>query len=351
MVTLRPCSPDRACSRRGISRALLCLCLAANIVVPCAQAQSAEPVQLSPHDRPSQQSSTAATADGRQGVSLHVRPLQVDVDLVLVPVTITDAMNHAVTGLRKEDFVLFEHDEQQQIRYFSSEDEPISLGVILDLSKSMTNKIDVAREAVAAFFQGANPQDDYFVVTFADRPQLLAEPTRSVGYVQSMLATVKPAGHTALLDAIYLGIQQSRSARYKRRALLIISDGGDNHSRYRSREVKKLVQEADVEICAIGIFDSIFKTPEEWAGKRLLTEITEATGGRTITLSNSNLVRLPEIAANISWELRSRYVLGYQPKNPVRDGRWRKIKVQLAPSANTAQLQIYWKRGYLARAQ
>jgi Ca-activated chloride channel family protein len=276
----------------------------------------------------------------------QVRPLRVDVDLVLVPVSITDAMNRPVIGLQQRDFELYEGSEPQQVRYFSTEDAPLSIGVILDVSKSMSNKIDLAREAVAEFLATSNPEDDYFVITFSDKPHVLADATRSVGYIQEKLAMAEPKGRTALLDAIYLGMTKLHSAQYKRRALLIISDGGDNCSRYRAKEIKSLVQEADVEIYAIGVFDSMFRTPEEWAGKRLLTEITEATGGRTATLSNVR--KLPEVARAISLELRSRYVLGYRPSNDAHDGTWRKIKVRLNPEASTAPLQVTAKKGYQA---
>ena len=281
-----------------------------------------------------------------QGMFAHTKPIRSDVNVVLVPVTVTDAKNRPVLSLPKDKFLLYEGEQLQNIRYFSAEDGPISIGILLDLSKSMTNKIDLAREALGEFFKTANPEDDYFVVTFADRPQLIADTTQSIGTIRAKLAQAVPSGHTAMLDAIYLALNKSRHARFKRRALLIISDGGDNCSRYRSREIKSMVQESDVEIYAIGIFDSIFKTPEEWAGKKLLTEITEATGGHTVSLGNAKT--LPEVAAAISLELRSQYILGYEPSNTAQDGSWRKIKVRLAPQATPQPAQVYAKRGYQA---
>jgi Ca-activated chloride channel homolog len=314
---------------------VLVLCLA---VAASAQSES-EDVHLVPREKP-------AAAIPERSLIPHTRPLRADVNVVLVPVTVTDTRNRPLLGLEREHFLLYEGDEQQRIRYFSTEDAPISVGILLDLSKSMSNKIDVAKEALGEFFKTANPADDYFVITFANRPQLLADATQSIGSIQAKLADAAPKGHTALLDAIYLGLSKARHSRYKRRALLIISDGGDNCSRYRSREIKSLVQESDVEIYAIGIFDSIFKTPEEWAGKKLMTEITEATGGHTVALGNVR--QLPEVAAAISLELRSQYVLGYQPSNPTHDGSWRKIKVRLDPAVAPAPAQVYAKRGYQA---
>ncbi len=276
----------------------------------------------------------------------HTKPIRSDVNVVLVPVTVTDAKNRPVLTLQKDKFLLYEGEQLQNIQYFSTDDGPISIGILLDLSKSMSNKIDLAREALGEFFKTANPEDDYFVVTFADRPQLIADTTQSIGTIRGKLAEAVPSGHTAMLDAIYLGLNKSRHSRYKRRALLIISDGGDNCSRYRTREIKSMVQESDVEIYAIGIFDSIFKTPEEWAGKKLLTDITAATGGHTVSIGNPK--QLPEVAAAISLEMRSQYILGYHPSNSALDGSWRKIKVRLAPAATPEPAQVYAKRGYQA---
>jgi Ca-activated chloride channel family protein len=348
MMIFRPRSPRRS----RFSHILLLLSVTGAVTVLlafCAQAQTADPVHIVPLREATETATSSAPGGGEPVLNTRAKPLVMNVERVLVPVTVTDAANHMVTGLQQENFALYEGDALQQIRSFSTEDVPLSLGVLLDLSRSMTNKLDVAREAVAEFFKSANPQDDFFVITFSDRPRVLADYTESLGNIQASLATARAEGHTALLDAIYLGVSKMRSARHQRRALLIISDGGDNRSRYRAQEIKNLVQEADVEIYAVGLFDSIFKTPEERAGKRLLTSITEATGGRTITLSNPS--RLPQVTAAIGLELRNQYVLGYQPKDPLRDGKWRKIKVQLTPPSGSPRLQVYSRRGYLAPSE
>jgi VWFA-related protein len=167
----------------------------------------------------------------------------------------------------------------------------------------------LARDALAEFFNDSRPDDDYFVVTFSDSPELVADVTQSIGTLRARLGQVTPKGHTALLDAIYLGVQKLKHARYQRKALLIISDGGDNHSRFTAGEIKDMVMESDVQIYGIGIYSSIFHTPEEWSGQHLLTTITEATGGRTITVGNAR--ELPQAAATISTDLRNEYVLGY----------------------------------------
>ena len=276
----------------------------------------------------------------------HTKPMKVDVDLVLVPVTITDPMNRLVTGLDKDNFSLFEGKDQQDIKHFSSEDAPVSLGVIFDMSGSMSTKIERAREAVVEFFKTANPQDEFFLITFADKPEQLSDFTQSVEDIQGKMVYTIPKGRTALLDAIYLGVSKMRQAKYPKRALLIISDGGDNHSRYTEGEIKSLVKEADVLIYAIGIYDHYASTEEERLGPALLGEVAELTGGRAFTIDNPN--DLGDVATKIGIELRNQYVLGYRPKNPAHDGKWRKIRVKLLPPKGLPPLRVYAKTGYYA---
>ncbi len=216
------------------------------------------------------------------------KPLKAVANLVLLPVTITDLQNHPVTGLEKDNFKVFEGKEPQDIRHFSGEDVPVSLGVILDTSGSMSSKFDRAREAIVEFFKTANPQDEFFMIAFSDRPEELSDFTSSVDDIQGKLLYTMPKGRTALLDAIYFGIIKMRQAKYPKRALLIISDGGDNRSRYTEGEIKSLVKEGDALIYAIGIYDQYFPTEEERLGPQLLDDITRLTGGRAFTVDNPN---------------------------------------------------------------
>ncbi len=287
-----------------------------------------------------------AGANGDPSLRTHTKPLIKDVDLVLVPVTVTDPMNRLVTGLEKENFELTDSGEPQQIRHFSSEDAPISLGVIFDISGSMTDKIDKSRQAVVEFFRTANPQDEFFLITFSEKPEVLVDFTSSVEDIQNKLVYAIPKGRTALLDAIYLGMNRMEKAKYERKALLIISDGGDNHSRYTEGEIKSMVREADVQIYGIGLFDRDAKTPEEREGPALLEEVTEVTGGRTFVIGSPN--ELADVATKIGIELRNQYVLGYRPTNPARNGKWRKIKVRLNPPKGLPPLHVYAKTGYYA---
>jgi Ca-activated chloride channel family protein len=271
------------------------------------------------------------------------------VNLVLVPVTVTDPMNRLVTGLDKENFQVFEGKEQQEVRNFSSEDAPVSLGVIFDMSGSMSSKIERAREAVIEFFKTANPQDEFFLITFADKPEEISDFTQSIDDLQGKLVFTVPKGRTALLDAIYLGLSKMREAKYPKKALLIISDGGDNHSRYTEGEIKGLVKEADVMIYSIGIYDHYFQTEEERLGPALLSDISDLSGGRAFTIDNPN--DLADVATKIGIELRNQYVLGYRPKNPGHDGKWHKIKVKLLPPKGLPPLHVYARTGYYASSQ
>jgi len=313
------------------------LCLLTLAIAPVMHSQSDGPLRVTPRDE------STETTPGDP----HVKPLRVEVNVVLVPVVVADAMNHPIIGLEKQNFVLSDNDEQEEIQYFSAEDSPISVGLLVDVSKSMTDKIDAEREAVSEFFKNANPEDDYFVVTFSSHPQMLTEVTQSIGTIESKLGAVVPNGSTAMLDAISEAMARLRSAKYKRRALLIISDGGDNNSHHKYREIKSLVRDSDVEVYAIGLFDTtFFKTYEEFMGKKWLSDITDATGGRTVTIDNAS--KMGDAAAAISTEMRSQYVLGYRPSNNLTDGKRRQIKVRVInPVAGDAQLQAYYKRGYV----
>jgi Ca-activated chloride channel homolog len=275
--------------------------------------------------------------------------IRTDVDLALVSVTVTDPYNRLVTGLDPDNFRVYEDNVEQEITSFSSEDVPISIGVIFDLSGSMSNKIAKSREAAIQFFKTANPQDEFFLVSFNERAELTSGFTNSVEELQSRMMMSAPKGRTALLDAIYLGLSEMRGAHNAKRALLIISDGGDNHSRYNESDIKRLVREADTQLYAIGIFDPLGyrnRTPEELNGPSLLSDITDMTGGRVFSVER--LDDLPDIATKIGMELRNQYVLGYHPSNKAHDARWRKIKVKLRPPKGLPPLTVYAKTGYYA---
>jgi Ca-activated chloride channel family protein len=269
-----------------------------------------------------------------------------DVNLVLVPVSVTDPQQRLVTGLSRDNFQVFEGKKSQEIRHFSSEDAPVSIGLVVDTSGSMKDKMERVHQAVTEFCEAANPQDEFFLITFADRPQLVEDFTSSPSEIENKMIFARSKGSTALLDAIYLGLAKMRQAKYSKKALLIISDGGDNHSRYGEWQVKKASQEADVAIYAIGVYDRYVPTREEYLGPELLSHITEPTGGRAFTVSDIN--DLPSVAYRLGMELRVQYVLAYQPADAPRDGKWHKIRVKLRLPKRLAFLQAHAKTGYYA---
>jgi len=333
-------------------RTLSCL-LALSLFVPIlgtvtAFAQDADVEDV--HVAPRMDTQPADKTDVEQDtVRTHAPMIKSKVDLVLVPVTVTDPMNRLVTGLDKENFEVFEGKDRQEVRHFSAEDAPISLGVIFDMSGSMASKIERAREAVIDFFKTANPQDEFFLITFSEKPEETSDFTQSIDDLQGKLVFTVPKGRTALLDAIYLGVSKMREAKYPKKSLLIISDGGDNHSRYTEGEIKSLVKEADVMIYSIGIYDHFFASEEERLGPQLLSDVSELSGGRSFTIDNPN--DLGDVATKIGIELRNQYVLGYRPKNPGHDGKWHKIKVKLLPPKGLPPLHVYAKSGYYAASQ
>lgn len=291
------------------------------------------------------------TRQKKDAASIQSRPADIKVNstLVLVNVTVTDPLSRFVTGLERENFRVFEDKKEQEISAFSSEDAPISIGLVFDTSGSMGSKLQKSREAASDFFQTANPDDEFFLVRFNDRPELAVSFTKDTDKIQSALTFTQSKGRTALLDGVYLAMNQMKKARHPRKALLIISDGGDNSSRYTESEIKNAVREADVQIYAIGIFEPAAgrgRTPEEAMGPGLLNELAEQTGGRAYAVENP--AELPDIAAKIGVELRNEYILGYTPKNQERDGRYRRVLVKLVQPRGLPPLKAIFRLGYYA---
>jgi VWFA-related protein len=289
---------------------------------------------------------------GEKHEALPKANIRVDANLVLIPVTVTDPLNRFVTGLEKENFKVFEDKKEQTISSFSNEDAPLSAGVIFDCSGSMGHKLEKSRLAVAQFFKTANPEDEFFLVQFADTANLVQPFTQNLEEIQNRLTFTQSKGRTALLDAVYLGLHEMKKGKNPRKALLVISDGGDNNSRYTEAEIRNLVREADVQIYAIGIYEmagSRARTLEESNGPALLTEIAEQTGGRQYEVDNLN--ELPDVASKIGIELRNQYLLGYSPQNQERDGKYRHVLVKIVPPRGLPQLRPFWRLGYYAPAQ
>jgi Ca-activated chloride channel family protein len=278
------------------------------------------------------------------GAAIHV-----DVNLVLVPLTVTDPLNRLVTGLEKENFQLYDNNNLQTIRSFATEDAPLTIGIVFDLSGSMQSKFVRARKALSEFLRTCNPQDEFFVVGFNDRPAIIVDYTSDVEDVEARMVMLRPENRTALIDAMYLGVNHLKTAKYERKAMLVISDGGDNRSRYTEGELTRAVRESEVQIYSIGIFDTYAPTEEEQNGPILLHDMSEATGGRLFKVLD--VQDLADIAQRISDELRNEYVLGYTPTDKKRDGTWRKLKVRLLPPPGLPTMTVHNREGYYAPSQ
>jgi Ca-activated chloride channel homolog len=272
--------------------------------------------------------------------------IKMNVDMTLVNVSVTDSYSNSVTWLNKENFKVYEDGVEQEISAFSSEDVPISIGLIFDMSGSMASKFDKTRQAALQFMRTANPHDEFFLVRFNDRAELTNKFTSSIEELESRVMFTAAGGRTALLDAVYLGLDQMRNARNGRRALLIISDGGDNHSRYNEEDIRNALKESDCQLYAMGIFDGhrIGRKSQERYGWSLLSELVETTGGRLFPVSK--LSDLPDIASKIGMELRNQYVVGYKPRDTRH--KWRKIKVKLNVPKGLPPVKVYAKMGYYA---
>ena len=278
--------------------------------------------------------------------------LRIDTNLVLIPVTVTTPMNQFVTGMDKENFRLFEDKVEQEVSYFASFDAPLSVGLVFDASGSMGQKLAKSRQAASQFFKTANPEDEFFLIQFNDRPQMVVDYTRDTEEIMTRLTFTQAKGRTSLLDGMYQALLHLRKGKNPRKAILVISDGGDNSSRYTESEVRNLLKEADAQLYAIGIFEPISargRTAEELSGPGLLNDMAEMTGGRHFPVENLN--DLPDIAARIGMELRNQYVLGYISKNQNRDGKYRRVQVRLNQPRSLPPLRALHRQGYYAPNQ
>jgi len=271
--------------------------------------------------------------------------LKVDVDLVLVNATVTDPQNRYVTGLDKEHFQVWEDKIEQELDYFSAEDVPISLGIIFDVSGSMKDKLAVARDAAVTFLKTGNPEDEYFLVEFANRPEVAQDFTTDITRLQNHLIFTPAKGMTALYDSVYLGLEKLREGNNPKKALLLITDGEDNRSRYTFSNVKEFVKEQDIQIYSIGIvgdFNSQLGTGR--TGRALVGELSDLTGGRAFF--PDSVYDLEDICTKIAVELKNQYVLGFRSTNAAKDGKWRKLQVKMKPPKGLPRLNVRYKTGY-----
>jgi VWFA-related protein len=300
------------------------------------------PLEIAPRTRP-----------GPAALAAETQPsVRVDASLVLIPVHVITTSGVSVTNLKKEDFVLSEDGVRQTITHFAQDDAPLSAGVLLDISGSMKNKMGKASEAAGEFFKFANPEDEFFLVEFNGRPKLKVPFTQEWAEICRQISQAKASGLTALLDAIHLGIAQMKHARNGRKALIILSDGGDNFSRRNLRELTNTLIESNVQVYAMGLYDGDYSfkhTPEERNGPRLLDEVALNTGGRDFPVTS--LDNLPSIGVQIARELRNQYILGYSPTAITSDGKFHRVNLKLAAPDTETELRAFYRRGYYAPAQ
>lgn len=269
--------------------------------------------------------------------------IRINVDMALVPVTVLDPYGRTVTGLQRDNFRVFDGTQQVPIVSFGRQDQPISVGLIYDCSRSMTTKFKTAREAPRELFQQLNASDESFLITVSDKAEIRHELTSDLNEVQNALTFTNPEGSTSLIDGIYMGLQELKKAHNPRKALIVVSDGGDNNSRYTLHELETIAVESDTQIFAMGLYDHP-QTMEEVQGPALLTQLSSRTGGINFVIRNVN--ELHTAMGKIGVSLHNQYVLGYYPPDEAQGGRYRKIKVQLLVPRGVPPLQLFTRAGY-----
>ena len=276
------------------------------------------------------------------------RPVKIKTDLVTLTLTVTDQYGRYVSGLNKNAFTIQDNNQEQDIQFFSDSDAPVSVGIVFDVSGSMSGeKILKARQALSRFILTSHPSDEYFLIAFNSRAQLLLDRSRDGDAVLQKLSLVQPQKNTALYDAVYLGVERVTRGSHEKRALLIISDGQDNSSRYNFNEVRRLMKESDVVAYAVGILGNGDNT-SAWGiqGQAFLDEITSVTGGKSFYPQTD--VEMDEIFEKIALELRHQYSLGYTPKDFQPNGKWRRVKVKVKPPRGLPRLSVRARDGYYA---
>jgi Ca-activated chloride channel family protein len=298
-----------------------------------------------------QPSSPKTALDGPivQPIMDDEKPYITHTDLITLTVTVTDTYGRFVTGLNKNSFSIFDDKNEQEIAFFSDEDAPVSLGIVFDVSGSMGgDKITRAREALSKFIDTSHARDEYFLIGFNSRAQLLLNHTRDSDALMQKLTFVQTHGQTALYDATYLGVERVTRGAHKKRAVLLISDGQDNSSRYTFNELKRMLKESDVIIYAIGIVSMGGDSQLDYAGRAILEELASVSGGKAFFPSTG--AEMNDTFERIALELRTQYSIGYRPSAFANDGKWHKIKIKVQPPRGFPRLFVRGREGYFASA-
>ena len=289
---------------------------------------------------------SSSTQREPEGMTQGGERITVNTDVVTLTVTVMDAQGRYVLGLDKSAFTVTDNKIPQEIEYFSDDDLPVSIGVVFDTSGSMSGqKIIRAQEALSLFIQTSRPDDEYFLIGFNSSVELLVDRTRDSDAILGKLTFVETRGQTALYDAAYLGVEKVKRGTHTKRAILIISDGQDNNSRYNFDELRRLVRESDTLIYAVGIQGPTTGHLDVY-GKLLLDELASTSGGRAFFPNNTE--EMYEAFEQIALELRRQYSIGYRPSNFSADGRWHRVKVKVTPPAGVKRLFVRNREGYYA---
>jgi Ca-activated chloride channel homolog len=260
------------------------------------------------------------------------RTINVAVDLVLINATVTMPDGRFVTNLDQQNFQLWEDKVEQKIEYFSTEDLPLSVGIIFDASGSMSPFLGMARSAAVTFLKMGDRNDEYFLVEFNDKPRITVDFTTEISKLQNHIVFTNAKGMTALYDAIYLGMDTVKKGMHPKKALLVVTDGEENHSRYNFSNVRDFIREQDVQIYAIG-------------PQAPLSTLSELTGGRSFDASFRDM---EDICMKIAVELKNQYMIGYRSTNESKDGRWRKVDLKVNAPRGLPKLNVRGKTGYYA---
>jgi Ca-activated chloride channel homolog len=312
-----------------------------------------EPAKSAANDKRTPiQTSTGASAGDKTTAADDIKlqkprdeRLTLGTDIVNVTISVTDPYGRFVTGLGKDHFELFDDKVKQQIAHFTDDDAPVSLGIVYDVSGSMKDRINRSIRALRRFIDTSHNDDDFFLIGFNDRAKLVQDFTTSGDNIVGHLMFVNPRGSTALYDAAYIAVEKVQQGRHSKKALLIISDGQDNNSRYTYKELRSRVKEADVQIYAIGITDPANDSLAGF-GRSVLEEITRMTGGRAFFPNGYNEPELVEICTRIALELRHQYSVGFYPTDLQSDAKWHKVQVKVNPPRGLGRLSLTYRDGY-----
>ena len=318
---------------------MLALAIAAGLAAPLVFRGQGPIIQ--PPPRAGSKANVGPPPVDESKVNIHV-----DTTLVLVPVEVADELNRPITGLDKENFKLYDDKVEQKIVSFAMEDDPIAVCLVFDISGSMGADVQRTRVAASYFFKNANPGDEFCLVTLSSEAELTVPLTEVTGNIENQILFTHGGGSTALLDGIYLGLNEAKKSQKLRKALIIISDGGENNSRYTEGEVLNAIKESDVLIYGIGIFGN--GAGSNYSDQVLMRDLTKQSGGRLFPTAG---LPLREFADKVIIDLRNRYMLGFTPTNPAKDGKYHRLEVKLLPPKGLGKLSAHWKLGYYAPSQ